>query len=483
MVRARRLGSTLTITVFTDDHGDYQFVDMKPGEYYLYGSKDSREATPVEVNLNRSAGPYKLTLATNVQAKVSGAQVLSAIPDTLEKRKLVQNCVMCHAVGVSGTQYAGHRSPDFWRGAIQRMQMQHDAILTPDFDRSKQALLLAKYVPADDTIDLPVGLPPMSNVQIYEFDAPHENWYPHDIGLDSKSRIWVADYWNDFLEMLDPKTEQWKFYPIPVKKAGAHSIIQGPDGKMWLVLNIGNHIASFDPRTEQFKLYPVPGPGKREIGPRPHTEVFDSKGRLWFTEIGNNTVTRFDPGTGQFTKYPLFEEPKLFRDSFWLWPYGIALDAQDNIYYAKLGGNRIGQIDAASGKVKEWDMPEPYSGPRRLDTDSKGNVWIPAFTTGKLFRFDPHTETFQDFLIPTPNSTPYALYVDKKKDQVWICEASANKIGLFDIASQKWSEVLLPSQFGYTRKIDQDPNTGMLWISYSQMMTDHNKVVGIRFIR
>jgi streptogramin lyase len=281
--------------------------------------------------------------------------------------------------------------------------------------------------------------------------------------------------------MLDPVSEEWKTYPYPIKDAGAHSVIEGPDGKIWLVLNKGNHIASFDPETEKFSLYPVPDPGKVAIGPRPHTHIFDSQGRLWYTEIAGNRVSRLDPETGEITVFDLPEQPELFEDSFWLWPYGITIDSKDNVYYTKLGGNRVGRIDAVTGEIKEYEMPVPYSGPRRLDVDSRDNLWIPAFTTGKLYRLNPQTGQFKEYQIPSTDSAPYAVYVDKEKDQVWICEAAANRIGIFDIASETFSEILLPSRFGYTRKIDLDKNTGTIWTSYSQMPAENNKVVAIRF--
>ncbi|MBI3949850.1 MAG: carboxypeptidase regulatory-like domain-containing protein [Acidobacteria bacterium] len=483
MVTAHRVGGVLTISVFTNKSGQYRIEDVKAGKYSIRASYDGFQSPPLEVDPKLSSPPYNLSLEAQRHPYVTGAQAISLIPDGLEKRRFVQNCFMCHAIGMSGTAFEGTNEPEFWLGAIDRMVTGRGAFLSPDFNRKEQALLLAKYLPPNPEPDLPSSAPPVTDVIIYEFDPPKPDFYPHDICVDSKSRIWAADMGNDVLEMLDPKTEEWKLYPYPVKKAGAHSIIESPDGKIWIVLQVANQIASFDPSTEEFRLYRVPDPGKMSIGPRPHTHVFDSKGNLWYTEIAANRVSKLEPKTGHITVYDLPEQPDLFRDSFWLWPYGIAIDSQDSIYYSKLGGNRIGKIDSSSGKIEEYEMPIPYSGPRRLDTDSKGNLWVPAFTIGKLYRFDPQTKQFKEFQILTTNSAPYALYVDKKKDRVYICEAAADRIGVFDIAAETFSEVLLPSQFGYTRKIDQDKNTGMIWTSYSQSPTKHNKVVGIRFTK
>jgi len=482
MVTVQRTGGGVAVTVFADEKGRYRVTNVKAARYYVEAQTDGRHSAAEIVDVTQSSAKHNPTLRDQPYLSISGAQAISGIPDNLEKRRLVQNCVMCHAIGTSDTAFAGAKDATFWEGAIHRMETEHEAYLSPDFNHKRQAALLAKYIPSDPAKAPPPATQLLTNVMVYEYDLPLPNMYPHDIGVDSQSRIWVADYINNYLEVFDPATEEWKTYPYPIKDAGAHSVIEGPDGNIWLVLNKSNHIASFNPGTEKFTLYPVPDPGKMPIGPRPHTHMFDSKGKLWYTEIAGNRVSRLDPKTGEITVFNLPEQPQLFEDSFWLWPYGLTIDSLDNVYYTKLGGNRVGRIDAATGEITEYEMPVPYSGPRRLDVDSNDILWVPAFTTGKLYRLDPRTREFKEYQIPSTNSAPYAVYVDKEKKLVWICEAAANRIGIFDIASETFSEILLPSQVGYTRKIDLDKKTGIIWTSYSQMPAKNNKVVAIKVV-
>ncbi len=482
MVTAKRIDGLVATTVFADAEGHYAMDGLRAGQYTVTSRKGRYQSAPATVDLGRSSVKHQVVLKAQEHIPVSAAEALASIPDSLEKRRLVQNCVMCHGIGASGTRFAGSNDPAFWTAAFQRMKTEQGAFLSPDFDHEKQAALLAKYLPA--STNPPALLPKtgtLTNVVIREYDLPLPDSYPHDVGVDRNGLVWVADYENNYLQVLNPKTEEWKLYPYPIDDAGSHSVIEGEDGKIWIVLNKGNHIVSFDPVTEKFDLYPVPDPDKTPIGPRPHTHMFDSKGSLWYTEIVGNRVSRLDPKTGKITIIDLPTQPDLFEDPFWLWPYGITIDSGDNVYYTKLGGNRVGRIDAETHEVKEFEMPVPYSGPRRLAVDAQDKLWIPAFTTGKLYRLDPDTGTFKEYDIPTPNSAPYALFVDKEKGQVWISESAANKIGIFDIETETFSEILLPSRYGYTRKIDQDPNTGLIWTSYSQKPTGSNKLVSIQF--
>ncbi len=482
MLTVRRVGSGPSTTIFTDRDGRFHVADLKPAEYYVDARHGAFQAQTIDLTVPVKADAnIKLVLGTAPHVAVTGADALASIPDSLQKRRFLQNCIMCHSIGMSGTEFAGKSDPEFWLGAMDRMQKLHSAYLSPDFNHKQVAVMLAKYLPAK--LDKPEPFPnARTDVVITQYPPPTGQFYAHDIAVDSMGNIWAADGSENSLEMLDPRTEQWLKYPYPVPKAGPHSIIEGPDGKIWVVLQLANTIVSFDPNTKRFQAFKDPGNGLMHIGPRPHTHQFDSKGNLWFTEIANNSVSKLDPRTGKFTRFTLPAQPDLFKDPFWLWPYGLAIDSKDNVYYSKLGGNRIGRIDAA-GRIKEFTMPEEYSGPRRLDVDAQDRVWIPTFMTGKLYKFDPATEKFTSYPIPTPDSTPYALYVDKQRGQVWICESSASKMAVFDITAEKFSEVELPTPFGYSRKIDQDKKTGDIWSSYSQELHDYNYVVRIHVNR
>jgi len=485
MVRVRKVGSSIAEVIFTNAQGQYHFDDLMPGAYSVKAWTSRWQANETETELKEfSPRKFDLSLQTESQPSESAAENLASMPDNLEKRRLVQNCEMCHAIGASSTTFAGQSNANYqyWLSIMHSMVNDRGAFLTPDFDRNQEAILLSKYLlPTSSAPDLPErALIP--NVAIYEYASPRSNFAPHDLCVDHTGRIWVADGANDSLEEMDAATGEWQFYDYGVKHAGAHSIIEGPDQKIWIVLQTANEIASFDPKTREFKHYPDTHPGLfGKIGPRPHTHQFDSKGKLWFTEIAADSVSMLDPDTGKMTAYKLPDQPKVYRNSFFLWPYGLTIGPGDNVFYAKLGGNRIGEIEGATRKIQEFELPVPYSGPRRMDTDAKGNLWLTAFTTGMIYRFNPETKEFKGYAIPTPNSAPYALAVDKARNKIYICEAAANKVGVFDIISDTFSEIPLPTLFGYTRKIDVDARSGMIWTVYSQPIPEENKVVGIRY--
>jgi streptogramin lyase len=120
-------------------------------------------------------------------------------------------------------------------------------------------------------------------------------------------------------------------------------------------------------------------------------------------------------------------------------------------------------------------MPEDYSGPRRLSVDSRDRLWIPEYSTNRVTRFDPETETFRSYELPETGDYPYALRVDGVKGIVWICGTGSDSLYRFDPAAEKFTQFRLPSQTAFTRQLSVDHKTGDIWTSYSNIPNTFGK--------
>ena len=89
----------------------------------------------------------------------------------------------------------------------------------------------------------------------------------------------------------------------------------------------------------------------------------------------------------------------------------------------------IAQQDDIS--VKEWDVPTPNSDPHDIVVDGNGLVWYTAIGANKIGMFDPATEEFREFDIPTSSSRPHGLVADEDGN-IWFTEQGASKIGKLD---------------------------------------------------
>src|SRR5437870_2346796 len=104
LVSAKKTGSTITTTVFTDEKGRYRFPAsrLEPGHYTIRiratgydlegtNSLDISTNDPVMLDL-------KLRKTTDLAAQLTNAEWLVSFPGTAEQKASIQNCSHCHTL-------------------------------------------------------------------------------------------------------------------------------------------------------------------------------------------------------------------------------------------------------------------------------------------------------------------------------------------------------------------------------------------------
>jgi streptogramin lyase len=80
-------------------------------------------------------------------------------------------------------------------------------------------------------------------------------------------------------------------------------------------------------------------------------------------------------------------------------PWGVAVDAQSNLYVADTWNHRIQKFDKDLKYVTQWGKPaldlqnpQPYDfwGPRDVAVDAQGNVWVTDTGNSRVLKFDPN---------------------------------------------------------------------------------------------
>ncbi len=142
------------------------------------------------------------------------------------------------------------------------------------------------------------------------------------------------------------------------------------------------------------------GESKVETSPTPKANpygmVVTTKGVPYFVEFGANKIASIDPETMAIHEYLLPNESAR--------PRRVAITPDDVLYYTDYGRGYLGEFDAKTGKfVKEWLSPSgPQSRPYGI-TIVNGIVWYSeaGVKPNTLVRFDPKTEKFQTWTIPS----------------------------------------------------------------------------------
>jgi virginiamycin B lyase len=272
---------------------------------------------------------------------------------------------------------------------------------------------------------------------------------------------------------------------------GPHSMAQTSDGRLWITSSLSGTLFSLDPKTKQFKGYPVPRGFLWHGGIYLHTIRVDQDDMVWFTVVASNQVMRFDPKAEKFDviNLPSRGVMRWITDTFfglilkigslvdrsnfhlaashhkWLnigkdvltMPYGIDVNPKDgSIWYAKLMTNQIGRIDPKTFEVTEYDTP--MNGPRRPRFDKNGVLWIPAFDSGGLMSFDTMTKRFSTYPLPrlAPNEyeVPYAVNVERKSGDVWITANNTDRVLRFIPAKDKFISYPMPNRVTFLRDLE-----------------------------
>jgi virginiamycin B lyase len=181
-----------------------------------------------------------------------------------------------------------------------------------------------------------------------------------------------------------------------------------------------------------------------------NTAVFDRRGVLWFT--GQSGIYgRLDPKVG---KVRVFPAPRGQG------PYGITVTPSGAVYYASLAGSYLGRIDVVRSTVRVLSPPTRGQGARRAWSDSKGRIWVSEWNAGKVAMYLPATGRWREWRLPGSTPMPYAVYVDDK-DIVWLSDFGANALVRFDLDTEKFTRITLPSSPANVRQILGRP--GEVW--------------------
>jgi streptogramin lyase len=266
---------------------------------------------------------------------------------------------------------------------------------------------------------------------------------------------------------------------------GGQGLVVDQNGVVW---SGAAGVTRFDSNTETFKHFPHPE-GHYNAG-----KEIDPKGHLWMPYFDG--AWEFDPATGTYTRH--LAQSRLGRS------YGLTVDREGTAWFAQIAIDKIGYIDAETGKAGEvvlppiddeiitpkdravgpgWTATHPLymRGPRRLDADHLGDsVWVCNFFAGILTKIDIHTKQFVDYKLPGPYRFAFPYFpVTDKNHVVWFSLANADAEGKFDPVTEKFTFYPLPTRGHNARHsdINMASDTPEIWIPY----TGSNKIARMQF--
>ena len=318
-----------------------------------------------------------------------------------------------------GTSTHANDGTDWARGTTSKLgQMPHDGALGLDgtiyftVNNPNRAVTIGKVNPATGA------------VKYLKTDAANgQAATTHGLARDAQGNFWFdINPGRRALGKLDTATEKITVYQTPASMApvgGAVTIDVDGRGMVWA--STPNGAVRFDPATEKFIEFKsqVPSANPKGSGAT-YGAAGDRDGNGWWAQMAMDTVYRGDPATGTATAIKM-PDVKLDR-----------MSAADRAFYETVSD--LG-----------FNAPLPWSqGPRRMGTDKNADLlWVGnsyGASFGKI-----NTKTMETSIVPLPDPTMQAYHIAvDAKHHVWGNLWTSDRIVRLDPASNTWTVFDLP---------------------------------------
>jgi len=491
VVSAKRDGSTISVSVVTDERGRFAFpvARLEPGHYTLkaraagYELDGAREADVAPGGA--AAADLKLRKVKNLSAHLTNAEWLLSMPGTDEQKRFLLNCNGCHtferimksAYDADGFTQIFKRMAGYYPGSTPLKPQRLAGSAIRDVERGGSGRKTAEWLATvnlsqQQTWSYPLKTLPRltgrsTRVIITEYDLPNPLIQPHDVVLDREGNVWYSDFGQMFLGKMDPKTGKVTQYPIPVVKPGwsegTLDLEFDKEDNPWVGVMYQSAIAKFDKKTEKFQMWSTPKEWDTDGGQLGHIAIegTPSDNKVWIKNSDGGHIYRLDLVSNKMENLGAFKDP---RSGKRIGTYGIHSDAQNNAYLLDFAAGNIAKIDGKTKNVTVYLTPTPDSRPRRGRVDREGRLWFAEYQGNAIGMFDPKTERISEWKVPTPWSAPYDA-VAGRNGEAWTGSMLTDRVSRLDIQSGQYTEYMLPRPTNIRRVyMDDSKRPGTLWI-------------------
>jgi len=492
LVKAKRVGGTITITVVSDEHGHFTFPAerLKPGSYDVSVRANGYEVPNRSMTITVGADTEKVELRLKKGSpyvlvdQLSPSEVLQSLPGSPSQIRAAAYCGSCH--GYARILRSTHDLDEFM-SVILRMRNHEPAA-------NETHLISLPYKvpqqPGDDdlakffaTVNLssksqwdfefksaprPAGK--ATRVIYTEYDLPRRDAEPHDVVMDADGMIWYIDFAEPFLGRLDPRTGETKEWTLPEFKAGfapgSLGLTLDKEGNPWMARSFQGGIAKFDKKTEKVSSYPIPKEYDNVHTRTSFIAISPVDGKVWFDDTFNRMMYIVDPKSGKMIGYPAFPGwkfdlssqrggigPNGEKEDHFM--YGVAVNSKGMGYWGDLSNTNIGEMDPETGKTHLYPTPTPNSGPRRMHMAPDDVLWFAENSdkSRKIGMFDTKTKQFKEWGPPSPYDTPYDVAPDIS-GMVWTGGETSDFVTRLNPKTGEMVDYLLPNSNVNIRRVD-----------------------------
>ena len=498
-VSAKRDGTTITTSVYTDEQGNYYFPPMEAGKYNVWAQALAFETSKSAVDLlaakRQNLALKAITDKERAFRQLPGEMMIAALPEaTVEdanmKKIFMNQCTGCHAPNYP-LQFRFDEAG--WSKIIDLMKVVQNTGAYPANPKANQIIdmnqkQLAAYLarargPGESSVKVvsrprPSGEAARAVWTLY--DVPQNadagitlahgpgpqndgtDWtqgttsklglITHDGGMDFDGNIWfTSNSPNKSVTVgrVNAKTGEYKALKVnrnDGRAANAHGLTRDAEGNLWFDVDPGRRsLDKLDPKTEKITVYQTPQ-GMSPLGGAVTLDV-DGKGKVWASSPDG--VLQFDPVSEKFTEFKS-KNHKTARGQ--ANTYGAAGDRDGNGWWAQMGWDTIGRANIADGSTVEIKLPENKAEMDRL-------------TPAQLAAYDKVDDLANGNPLPWGQG-PRRMGTDKKADVLWVGNSWGSSLARIDTKTNATTIVPFPDKAmqPYHIAVDDQHNVwGNLW--------------------
>jgi virginiamycin B lyase len=374
----------------------------------------------------------------------------AALPEGDGKLLVEGLCVSCHQTNMI-TNSSGY-TREGWKELFSTMI---DLSGNPQ-EQAAIAAYLGQHFPPN-TKHAPKLVSGTVQLTFKEYVVPTLGQRSRDPVEGPNGEIWWVGQWGNLVGRLDPKTGAMKEWTLPVNSR-PHTVTPDSKGNAWFTGNTNGTVGYLDPNTGKTTVYKMPDPNAKD----PHTLIFDRKGIAWFTLQNSNMVGRLDPATGDIKLVTV--ERKGAK------PYGIKEDADGVLWISCNGSDCLLKMDPATMAITEIPLPMKGTTVRRLDIAENGLIYYTNSSHGRIGQYNPKTGEIKEWPSPSgPKSHPYGIVV--VDNVVWYNESAMRPDPLvrFDPKTETFQSWAIPSGgvFSGILRHPRADREGNIWIHQS----------------
>lgn len=247
-------------------------------------------------------------------------------------------------------------------------------------------------------------------------------------------------------------------YTTPENSLPYYPIFDAARQSIWVGDTVpgSGRIWQFDINTNNYTMHSIPNATLIT------NTVLAADGRIWYVDPiggGNNSgaLGVYNPQDSSSRRFVI---PRAGV------PSGLAMDQSGSLWMPIVQANVVVKFDPASETFASYDIPTPASRPAGIATDRQGNIWF-AEAAGYIAKIDPATGNITEY---APNSRlytleePAAVFPDPNSYNIYIADHSGHTILVFNSLLESFREFPSVNQNGLPFGMAMD-DYGNLWFA------------------